>query len=80
MHKLVIGWVVTFRHATRSPIKQYLKTQNEELGKLINETESKINESRKKSAQASANKLAEGMDKINDDDNWENKKNMYDGD
>ncbi len=63
---------------TRGPIKQYLKTQKEQLEKLITQTESKIINSRKKTNKTTANKLATGMDKIQEDDDWDNKKNLYD--
>ncbi len=65
--------------AIKSPLKQQLKPQRELLEKLIKQTEAKIEDNRKK-GNTSVNKLATGVDKINQDDELDNKKNLYDSD
>ena len=62
----------------KSPIKQHLKTQLAELETLIEKTEKKIVAQRKASSEATANKLSSGMDKIEEEEAWDNKKNIYD--
>ncbi len=64
--------------AIRSPIKQYLKPQKEQLEKLIEQTEGKILSQRKTANKASAGELAKGMDKIQEDEERDTKKNIYD--
>ncbi len=61
----------------KSPIKQHLKSQLTELESLISKTEKTLVEARKASAQATANKLSSGMDKMEEDEAWDNKKNLY---
>ena len=62
----------------KSPIKQHLKKQKEEIEKLIEKTEQRLIAQRKASAAATANKLASGMDKMEEDEAWDSKKNLYD--
>ncbi len=62
----------------KSPIKQHLKTQLTELESLIDKIEKKIASQRKARSEVSANKLASGMDKIEEDEAWDNKKNFHD--
>ena len=64
--------------ALKSPIKQYLKPQKETLEKLIEQTESKIERQREEKSKATTNKLASGVEKIKVEDDWEQKKNLYD--
>ncbi len=61
----------------KSPIKQHLNPQKEELEKLIQKTESILEETRKQTASTSANSLASGMDKMEKEEEWEQKKNLY---
>ncbi len=62
----------------KSPIKQYLKPQKETLEKLIAQTEAKIAKQQKEKNKSTVNKLASGVDKIQEDDEMEQKKNQYD--
>jgi hypothetical protein len=62
----------------KSPIKQHLKTQIIDIETLIEKTEKMLVAARKTSTEATANKLASGVDKIDEDDAWDSKKNMYD--
>ena len=62
----------------KSPIKQFLKSQREELEKLIEKTEKKIISQRKENNKASADKLAKGLDKLKEDEDSNTKKNIYD--
>ena len=62
----------------KSPIKQHLQVQQKELESLIEKIEKKIVAQRKESAAATGNKLASGMDKIQEDEAWDAKKNIYD--
>jgi hypothetical protein len=63
----------------KSPIKQHLKTQLEELEKLIEKVERKMEVQRKKASASTENKLASGVDKIKEEEAREAKNNMYDG-
>jgi hypothetical protein len=62
----------------KSPIKQYLKNQLIDIDSLIEKTEKLLVAARKKSTEATGNKLASGIDKIDKDDAWDSKKSMYD--
>jgi hypothetical protein len=62
----------------KSPLKQYLAPLKEELEKTIKEIEDKLSIERKKSNDLSAGKLASGMEKIQEDEDWDTKKNIYD--
>ena len=64
----------------KSPIKQHLKKQKEELEALIEKTEKRLIEKRKENAATTSNKLASGMDKIEEEEAWDSKKNIYDND
>ncbi|MEY8239945.1 MAG: hypothetical protein RPT25_06345, partial [Cycloclasticus sp.] len=64
--------------ALKSPIKQYLKPQKETLEKLIKQTESNIEQQRTEKNKTIPNKLASGVDKIKVEDDWEQKRNLYD--
>ncbi len=80
-HRPALGKLrVALSIALKSPIKQYLKPQRELLEKLIKQTEAKIDDTRNKGNQTSVNKLASGVDKINQDEELDNKKNLYDSD
>lgn len=61
----------------KTPIKQHLKTQLEELETLIEKTERKLVAQRKASQAQTANKLSSGMDKIEEEEAWDSKKNIY---
>lgn len=62
----------------KSPIKQYLDQQKTEIDDLIAKTEAKLNEARTQNQATSQNKLAAGVEKIQEDESWEGKKNIYD--
>ncbi|WP_396586842.1 hypothetical protein [Bermanella sp. R86510] len=62
----------------KSPIKQYLEKQRIEVDELIKKTEAKLNQVRIQNQTQSQNKLAEGVDKIQQEEDWESKKNIYD--
>lgn len=64
----------------KSPIKQHLKSQKEEIEGLIEKTEQRIIAQRKENAATTENKLASGMDKIEEEQAWDSKKNLYDSD
>jgi hypothetical protein len=70
---------VAKRALLKSPIKQHLKAQLEELEKLIEKIENKMLKQREETASVTENKLASGMDKIKEEEALEAKKNMYDG-
>lgn len=70
--KLTLGLVI------KSPLKQYLTPLKEELENSIKEVEEKLSIERKKSNDRSAGKLASGVDKIKEEEDWETKKNIYD--
>jgi hypothetical protein len=70
--KVTLGLVI------KSPLKQYLTPLKEELEKTINDIEKKLLIERKKSSDRSGGKLASGMDKIKEEEDWETKKNIYD--
>jgi len=63
---------------TKSPIKQHLKNQKDELDALIEKTERRLVSQRKANAATTENKLASGMDKIQEEEAWDSKKNLYD--
>ncbi len=62
----------------KSPIKQHLKPQKETLEKLIAQTEAKIAQQQKEKSRDTVNKLASGVEKIQEEDELEQKKNQYD--
>jgi hypothetical protein len=62
----------------KSPIKQYLKTQHSELEKLIEQTEKKIINQRKQANKTTEDKLAKGLDKMQEEEDRDTKKNIYD--
>lgn len=61
----------------KSTIKQHMKTQIETVEKLITETEKKMNAKRKKVQAQSANKLASGLNDLEEKEQWDQKKNLY---
>jgi len=62
----------------KSPIKQFLKTQRSELEGLIEQTEKKIISQRKKANKSTEDKLAKGLDKLQEEEDRDTKKNIYD--
>lgn len=62
----------------KSPIKQHLKDQLQELEASIEKVEKMLVSQRKAASAATANKLASGINKIEEDEAWDNKKNIYD--
>lgn len=62
----------------KSPIKQHLNAQKEQIEKLIESTERRLSQQRKEQASTSVNKLASGVDKMEEEEAWDNKKNIYD--
>lgn len=62
----------------KSPIKQYLEQQKKEVDTLISKTEAKLNETRIQNQANTQNKLAAGVEKIQEEESWEGKKNIYD--
>jgi len=78
-HRPALGKLrVALSITLKSPIKQYLKPQKETLEKLIKQTEARIENQSKEKNKATANKLASGVDKIKEDDDLEQKRNLYD--
>ncbi len=69
---------VALGHCLKSPIKQYLGKQKEQLESLIEQTDAKIVKLRKEANRNTSNKLSEGVEKIDKEDEFENKKNIYD--
>lgn len=69
---------VTLSLVIKSPLKQYLNPLKEELEKTIQDIEKKMAANTKKTTERSAGKLASGMDKMKEEENWETKKNIYD--
>lgn len=70
--KLTLGLVI------KSPLKQYLTPLKDELEKTIAKLENQLSIDRKKSSERSAGQLSSGMNKIQEEENWEVKKNIYD--
>lgn len=62
----------------KSPIKQHLKSQQDQINALIEKTEAKIIQEREANAATTSNKLASGVEKIEEEEAWESKKNIYD--
>ncbi|MFT6260695.1 MAG: hypothetical protein ACJAYK_001291 [Crocinitomicaceae bacterium] len=62
----------------KSPIKPHLNAQLETLETLIEKIEKKLITVSKASSKVTANKLASGVDKIDEEEAWDGKKNMYD--
>jgi hypothetical protein len=62
----------------KSPIKQNLTVQLEALEILIEKIETRLLAARKASSEATVNKLASGVDEIEEQEAWDGKKNMYD--
>ena len=62
----------------KSPIKQYLKTQGEQVDALITQVEAKMLAIRKAESKNKPDALSSGMDKIEEEEAWEAKKNDYD--
>jgi len=69
---------VTLSLVIKSPLKQALTPLKDELEKNIKKLEKRLYEERRKASQRSANKLASGMDKIQEEEEWERKKNIHD--
>ena len=69
---------VTLSLILKSPIKQSLAPFKEDLERTIKKVEERLYEERRKASQASANKLATGVDKIQQEEEWEIKKNYID--
>lgn len=61
----------------RSPVRKYLAKQNEQIEELIKQTEAQLKKIADQNKAKSANSLAEGMDKIEQDSQWEQKKNYF---
>lgn len=70
--KVTLGLII------KSPIKKYLEELKNEVEKRIKDIEKKLMAERRRANEASANKLASGVDKIQEDEAWESKKNIYD--
>lgn len=62
----------------KSPIRQHLKTQQEQIETLIKQTEEKINIQQKAKSANTTNKLASGVEKLDQEEDWNTKKNLYD--
>ena len=61
----------------KSNIKQHMKKQQMEIEALIKSTEEQLNAKRKKAQAQSVNKLASGVEDMNEKDQWDQKKNLY---
>lgn len=61
----------------KSNIKQHMKKQLTELDELIKSTETHLNAKRKKAQAQNVNKLADGVEDMNEKDQWDQKKNLY---
>lgn len=61
----------------RSPVRKYLAKQNEQLEELIKKTEEKLQIIAEENRAKSGNSLADGMDKMAKDEQWEQKKNYF---
>lgn len=62
----------------RSPIKQHLSKQEEQLTKLIKKCELKLERIADEAKAKSGNSLAEGMNEMEEKEKWEQKKNYFD--
>lgn len=62
----------------KSPIRQHLKTQQEQLNTLIKQTEEKIIAQQKAKSANTPNKLASGIEELDKEEDWNTKKNLYD--
>lgn len=69
---------VTLSLVLKSPMKQSMAKFKEELERNIQAVEKKLYAERRKASERSANKLATGVDKIKEEEDWESKKNIYD--
>ena len=61
----------------KSNIKQHMKRQQAEIEELIKTTEAHLNAKRKKAQAQNVNKLADGVEDMNEKDQWDQKKNLY---
>lgn len=62
----------------KSPIRQHLKKQHEQIEMLIKQTEEKIAIQQKAKSANTTNKLASGVEELDKEDDWNTKKNLYD--
>ena len=61
----------------RSPVRKHLSNQNGQLEELIKECEAKLKQIAEENKAKSGSSLAEGMDKIEEDSKWDQKKNYF---
>lgn len=62
----------------KSPVAKYLRNQQSELEERIAKLEGVLEVERKSRAKNTSNSLAEGMEKLAEDEAWETKKQIYD--
>ena len=62
----------------RSPVRQYLKKQAGQIEELMKKTDEALAIAAEKNKAKTANSLAAGMDKMAEDEQWEQKKNYFD--
>jgi len=61
----------------RSPVRKHLTNQNGQLEKLIEKCEAKLKQIAEENKAKSGSSLAEGMDKMEEDSKWDQKKNYF---
>lgn len=61
----------------RSPVRKHLTKQNKQLEELVKKCEAKLEEIAEANKAKTGNSLAEGMDKMEEDSKWDQKKNYF---
>lgn len=61
----------------RSPVRKHLAKQNSELEELIKKCDAKLQQIADANKAKTGNSLAEGMDKMEEESKWEQKKNYF---